>query len=166
MSFSESAREVRSIAASVWNDESNSDQRLRRILMAAGWQTWKRVVRKPLRMTLSNGALFRAYPECSCSSAACYFRIPSFHQISVLRQEARRGTLVDIGANVGLISMLLADAFDVGLLFEPNPIAAARARENIELNNLLFEVHEMALSDSVGQVEFEDRVGYTPATAR
>jgi FkbM family methyltransferase len=127
--------------------------------MAAGWQGWKRVVRTPLKLTLFNGTRFKAYPDCSCSSAACYFRLPNFRPIEVLRQEARRGTLVDVGANVGLMTMLLADVFKYGLLFEPNPLAAARARENIQLNNLPFQVHEVALSDRSGTVRFEDRGG-------
>lgn len=159
MSFSNPARSFYAIAASVWNDESNRDERLRRALMAAGWQGWKRVVRTPLKVKLFNGVRFKAYPDCSCSSAACYFRLPNLQQIDLLRQEARRGTLVDVGANVGLMSMLLSDAFEYGLLFEPNPLAAARARENIQLNNLGFEVHEVALSDRIGDVQFEDRGG-------
>lgn len=159
MSFRNPARDFYSIAASVWNDESNRDQRLRRAFMAARWQGWKRVVRTPLNVTLFNGVRFKAYPDCSCSSAAYYFRVPNVRQIDLLRQEARRGTLVDVGANVGLMSMLLADVFEYGLLFEPNPLAAARARENVQLNNLPFQVHEVALSDWVGSVRFEDRGG-------
>ena len=148
-----------SIAQSVWNDESNQDQRLRRMAMGLGWQCWKRMVRRPLNRKLFNGAQFRAYPDCSCSSATWYFRLPNLRQINFLRQEARRGTLVDVGANVGLVSLLLSDEFDYALLFEPNPLAAARARENIQLNNLPFQVHEVALSDTIGTVRFEDRGG-------
>ena len=55
-----------------------------------------------------------------------------------------------MGANVGLVSMLLADKIQHALLFEPNPIAAARARENVRLNHLNYEVHELALSDQNG----------------
>jgi FkbM family methyltransferase len=44
-------------------------------------------------------------------------------------------------------------------LFEPNPVAAQRARENLSLNRLKFEVYELALSDRTGTVEFEDQGG-------
>jgi len=44
-------------------------------------------------------------------------------------------------------------------LFEPNPVAAERARENLALNRLKFEVHELALSDTTGTVDFEDEGG-------
>ena len=63
---------------------------------------------------------------------------------------------MDAGANVGLVSMLLADKFQHALLFEPNRVAARRAKENIALNRLSYEVHEIALSDQNGAVGFED----------
>lgn len=127
--------------------------------MAAGWQGWKRIVRRPLDFELSNGIRFRAYPDCTCSSSAVYYRIPNSRHIEFLRNYARGGTFLDIGANVGLVSMLLADCVSHASLFEPNPVAAARARENIRLNRLPFEVHEVALSDEDGIIAFEDRGG-------
>jgi len=50
-------------------------------------------------------------------------------------------------------------------LFEPNPVAAARARENLARNQLSFKVYELALSDSNGEIRFEchgavDSVGH------
>ena len=124
--------------------------------MAASWQGWKRVVRKPLDLKLCNGIRFRAYPDCTCSSSAVYFRMPNGRHLEFLRNYARGGTFLDVGANVGLISMLLADSVQHAVLFEPNSMAASRARENIRLNRLPFEVHEVALSDSDGTTAFEN----------
>jgi FkbM family methyltransferase len=44
--------------------------------------------------------------------------------------DLKGGILVDVGANVGSISLLVADHINRAILFEPNPVAAARAREN------------------------------------
>lgn len=88
-----------------------------------------------------------------------YTRIPDSRDILYLRQHIWEGTLIDLGANVGLVTLLLADRVQHALLFEPNPLAAARARENLALNRLKFEVHELALSDTTGSVEFEDEGG-------
>jgi FkbM family methyltransferase len=88
-----------------------------------------------------------------------YARIPESRDILYLRSHLQGGTLIDVGANVGLVSLLLADRMQHGLLFEPNPIAAGRARANLALNGLNFEVHELALSDTTGTVEFEDEGG-------
>jgi FkbM family methyltransferase len=147
------------VVGSVWHDESNRAVRLRRLLMAGGWQVWKRLVRTPVVVPLFNGFRFRAYPDCDVSSAALYSRIPNFQSLSFLRKHIDKGTLIDVGANVGLISLLLADKIQHAILFEPNPAAAARARENLALNHLGFEVHELALSDQAGVVELENAGG-------
>jgi FkbM family methyltransferase len=108
---------------------------------------------------LFNGFRFRAYPDCQASSAVLYTRIPNFKCLSFLRKHIDKGTLLDIGANVGLVTLLLADKIQHAILFEPNPIAAARARENMALNQFGFEVHELALSDQAGVVEIENAGG-------
>ena len=144
---------------SVWHDESNRQERVRRLFMAGGWQVWKRLVRTPIIIPLFNGLRFRAYPDCQASSAVLYTRIPNFQCLSFLRKYIEKGTLLDIGANVGLVTLLLADKIQHAILFEPNPIAAARARENLALNHLGFEVHELALSDQAGTVEIENAGG-------
>jgi FkbM family methyltransferase len=76
-----------------------------------------------------------------------------------LRKHIDKGTLLDIGANVGLISLLLADKIQHAILFEPNPAAVVRARENLTLNDLPFEIHQLALSDQSGVVELENAGG-------
>jgi FkbM family methyltransferase len=147
------------VIGSIWREPSNRHQRLKRLFLFFGWQFWKRAVRKPLVVALFNGVRFRAYPDCQMSSAVMYTRIPDSRDILFLREHMGEGTLIDVGANVGLVTLLLADKVQHALLFEPNPIAAARARENLELNGLRFEVHEIALSDATGTVAFEDEGG-------
>ncbi len=88
-----------------------------------------------------------------------YYRIPDSRDLLFLRSHLHGGTLVDVGANVGLIALLLADKVQHAVLFEPNPAAAARARQNLALNGLKFEVCEFAVSDRSGDVEFEDQGG-------
>jgi FkbM family methyltransferase len=155
-SFLENTRYVLGL---IWHEESNRGQRLKRLLLFFGWQFWKRTVRKPIEVHLFNGLKFRAFPDCQASSAVMYTRIPDSRDILFLRAHIREGILIDVGANVGLVSLLLADRIQHGLLFEPNPIAAERARQNLALNGLKFEVHELALSDTTGTVEFEDEGG-------
>ena len=144
---------------SIWHEESNRRQRVTRLFLLLGWQFWKRAVRSSVVVTLFNGLKFRAYPVCYASSAVMYARIPDSRGILYLRAHIHEGTLIDIGANVGLVTLLLADQVQHALLFEPNPIAAERAQENLALNHLKFEVHESALSDRTGTVEFEDEGG-------
>ncbi len=126
---------------SIWQEPSNRHQPL------SAW------------VYFSNGRRFRAYPDCHMSSAVMYARIPDSRDILLLRAHIGQGTRIDVGANVGVVTFLLADQVQHALLFEPNPITAARARANLELNGLRFEVHEVALSDTAGTVEFEDAGG-------
>jgi len=139
----------------LWNEESNRGQRFRRLSTFVFWQFWKRCIRKPIPITLFNGKRFIAYPDCHVSSGFLYTRIPNSQKILFLRKHLLGGTLIDVGANVGSVSLLLSDKIDDAILFEPNPWAAARARENLAQNQLGFKVYELALSDTNGEVRFE-----------
>ena len=141
--------------SSLWNEESNQGERIRRLLCFAGWQLWKRTIRKPITVALFNGKQFIAYPDCHVSSGVLYTRIPNSRNILFLRKHHSGGTLIDVGANVGSVSLLLADTIEDAILFEPNPVAAARARENLARNRLGFKVYELALSDTNGEIRFE-----------
>ncbi len=130
--------------------------------MFAGWQLWKRLVHLPLVITTDNGFRLIAYAESDVSAGFIYHRVPDAHDIAFLRAHIKGGVFLDVGANVGSISLLLADRIDSAIMFEPNPVAAARARENIALNRLPFEIHEVAVSDVEGTVEVEDAGGAAP----
>ncbi len=149
------ARDLIYPISNLWNEESNRGQRVRRLCALVGWQLWKRVVRKPIAVSLFNGKRFIVYPDCAVSSGVLYTRIPNSRNILFLRKHVSGGTLIDVGANVGSVSLLLADTIESAILFEPNPVAAARARENLALNRLGFKVCEIALSDTNGEIRFE-----------
>lgn len=150
-----SARDLIYPISNLWNEESNQGERLRRLSTFVGWQLWKRIVRKPITVSLFNGKRFIAYPDCDVSSGVLYTRIPNSRNILFLRKHVSGGTLIDVGANVGSVSLLLADRVEDAMLFEPNPVAAARARENLARNSLGFKVYELALSDANGEIRFE-----------
>jgi len=82
--------------------------------------------------------------------------LPNGAPLNFLRTHLNGGTFVDVGANVGMVSLLIADRVQHAILFEPNPTAVERARENLRTNHLNFEIFAVALSDSNGTVEFEN----------
>jgi FkbM family methyltransferase len=147
------------VLRSIWCEPSNRGQRAKRILIFVGWQLWKRVIHLPLIVRTDNAFRFIAYPDSDVAAGFLYYRVPGSQDIEFLRAHLNGGVLVDVGANVGSISLLLADKIDRAILFEPDPVAAARARENAGINYLPFEVHELAVSDVQGTVEFEDAGG-------
>ena len=109
---------------------------------------------------LANGMKLKAYPDCVESSLAFYVRWPDRLEIEWLRQNLQKGeSVVDIGANIGLWSLLLADV--VGpeniLAIEAGRVAAARLRENFSLNGMTEnQILEAAAGDRDGEVEFPD----------
>jgi FkbM family methyltransferase len=141
--------------SNLWSEECNHGQRIRRLSVFVGWQLWKRVIRKPIAVSLFNGKRFKAYPDCKVSSGVLYTRIPNSRNILFLRKHLSGGTLIDVGSNVGSVTLLLADTIQDAILFEPNPLAAERARENLARNQLDFKVYEFALSDVNGEIRFE-----------
>ncbi len=147
------------VLRTIWCDPSNRGERAKRILIFVGWQLWKRFIHLPLIVGTDNAFRFIAYPDSDVAAGFLYYRVPGSQDIEFLRAHLNGGLLVDVGANVGSVSLLVADKIDRAILFEPNPVAAARARENVGINQLPFEVHELAVSDVQGTVEFEDAGG-------
>lgn len=155
------------VVRSIWREPSNRGQRLRRLAAFFAWQGRKRLLRRPLTVRLPNGLRLRAYPDCGVAPAAIYYAWPNSEPIQFLRRHLNGGTLLDVGANIGLVTLLLADRVDHAILFEPNPTAAARARENLALNALAagpraFTVEQLALSDAAGTIRMEDSSGGSP----
>jgi FkbM family methyltransferase len=148
------------VARSVWNNPGNRGRRWRKTLRAVGWQVHKRVRRSPRFLQLANGVRFRAYPDCVVSSALIYADWPEFAELMFLRRFLRPGEAVlDIGANVGHISLLLADVVGPENLyaFEPTPVTFKRLVENWELNGWATDqLFEVAIGSSHGSVELPD----------
>jgi FkbM family methyltransferase len=128
---------IRLVTKSIWGNPGNRGKRLRKTLDAVAWQLQKRAFRSTRILKLSNGARFRAYPDCVVSSALIYADWPEYHELMLLRRTLSDGeVMIDVGANVGHISLLLSDV--VGPLnvfaFEPTPVAFRRLAENWRLN--------------------------------
>ncbi len=75
------------------------------------------------------------------------------------RPEPPESTFLEIGANIGTATVvaLRNGGFERAECFEPMPDNAALFRENLELNGLdgRARIHQVALSDSEGVVDFE-----------
>ena len=128
---------LRIVLNSVWNNPGNDGVRLRKSVAAVAWQIWKRTVRSPRVIKLRNGILFNAHPDCVVSSSLVYADWPEYHELQFVRSQLRPGEyVVDVGANIGHVSLLLADIVGVERLvaFEPTPVSFRRLQENWKLN--------------------------------
>lgn len=130
---------IRLIARSIWGNPGNSGKRLRKSPGAVAWQFQKRAVGSARSLRLPNGMRFKAYPDCVVSSSLIYSDWPEYAELSFIRSTLSAGdAVIDVGANVGHISLLLVDI--VGgqnvFAFEPAPRAFRRLEENWQLNDL------------------------------
>lgn len=151
---------VRLIARSIWANPGNRGRRLRKTFAAVAWQIRKRTVRSTRLLRLANGLLFRAHPDCVVSSALIYADWPEYRELMFLRSSLSRGqVLLDVGANVGHISLLLADCVGPANIFafEPAPTAFKRLTENWQLNGWDTQrIVQAAVGEDSGWVYVDD----------
>ncbi|MEZ4254457.1 MAG: FkbM family methyltransferase [Polyangiales bacterium] len=105
------------------------------------WQLRKHVLRAPVIAPVFDGsARMRFYPDSHITNAVRYFGWPDWHEMHFLARYLNAGDVfVDVGANVGVYSVLAATK--VGAkgevwAIEPDPASAERLAENFELNAL------------------------------
>lgn len=126
--------------------------------LAPLWQFYKRTVCLPLVLTTWKGTLFLLEPRSITSSRFVYELRPDERFIEMLAAFAGTPedhvTFVDVGANVGLFTILLCRTFSRGVMFEPNPVAAAMSRRNVALNEVAdqFRLIEAAVGKTSGTV--------------
>lgn len=95
----------------------------------------------------------RVNPARPASSRAVYANPPDPEEMRVWQRLIRPGDkMVDVGANIGLYTLLFADLGARVTALEP--VAADELRLNVELNGVDVEIVEAAASDTAGRVSF------------
>lgn len=152
---------VRSILTQTWRHPSNRHRRGRAVAAALGWQIHKRLGRGP-RDVAFFGWTLRCHPDSNSASNVIYFT-PRYDpdEMGFMQRYLRPGDgFLDVGANIGTYALLarrLVGGQGLVVALEPHPVAAARCRENLQLNHLDdVELHEAAVADVAGTAEFLD----------
>ncbi|WP_414623421.1 FkbM family methyltransferase [Calothrix sp. CCY 0018] len=121
-----------------------------------GWQLYKRITHRYLDIQLLQNLKLRCYPDSQSASAAIYCGIYDYHEMNfVLRYLREEDSFLDIGANIGIYTLLAASKIKSGSIFsfEALPTNYRRLEENINLNNLTqVKPYSIAIADSVGSV--------------
>jgi FkbM family methyltransferase len=105
---------------------------------------------------LWNGARIKVFPNNSYSPMF-YFKYPEGKDMEFLRANAALGdTFVDVGANVGIFSALMADKFSTIVMFEPSDESfhSIKIMANLNKGMAKFELHQIAVSDQLGHLYF------------
>lgn len=140
---------------------ANRGRALTAVARYLSWQVSKRLGTQYWDVPF-HGLTLRCHRDSHSASAAMYFSgMPDFREMRFMQRYLRPGdTFLDIGANVGVYTLLaaaLVGASGAVHAFEPGSATAARLRENIDLNGLRqVTVHQLALSDQDGSALLDD----------
>lgn len=148
------------VLSGIWRNPGNRGQRIARTLRAVGWQLDKRLFKRPRLITLPNGVRMTAHPDCVVSSSLIYTEWPEYHELQFVRSRLRPGEYVlDVGANIGHVSLLLADIVGAERLvaFEPTPVSFRRLQENWKLNGWdTGRLHQIGIGAAPGTLFIPD----------
>jgi FkbM family methyltransferase len=132
------------------------------------WQIQRHRHRYPYEIFLtSSSKLSITCPEAQngCAALAWSLGRYDFDNMAflqdILQRLPGRKVFFDIGANIGVYSLLASESHDVAVYsFEPHPATAAILSHNIEVNNRAnAKVVQLALSSSTGELSFTDNPG-------
>lgn len=138
-----------------------------RLFLALFYQIYKRLIKKPIVKKLFNGKKIWLFPDNPVSSAFIYSAFPDQEEIIALRKFACPNTVfIDIGANVGAYSILMADIVKATYAFEAHPETAKYCQMNFKLNGISEQqVITMAVSDNNEPKHFSNGGGGCPLNA-
>ena len=148
-----------------WRHPANQGfERFTAVSKALAWELYDRVGtrRLPWSVNIHNGMRVYCYRGCNCAKwVMCTRGWHDWHDMGFVKHYLRRGdNFVDVGANIGLYSLLASTLIgSTGTVdaFEPTPSTALRLQENLDLNGInCVRVHQLAVGNAAGIVRFQE----------
>ena len=147
---------INKIIRYIWFHPNNRKKKFLSLSKFFGWQLYKRITHHHLDIQLLQNIKLRCYPDSQSASAAIYCGLYDYHEMNfLLRYLREEDSFLDIGANIGIYTLLAASKIKSGCIysFEALPTNYLRLEENIRLNNLTqVKPLSIAIADSVGSV--------------
>jgi hypothetical protein len=148
------------VVSGVWMHPANENTKLAALGRLLRWQFHKRVLNQHLVFAY-HGLAITGYMDSHSLSAAYYFKnLPDWWEMRFLLDYLLPGDrFLDIGANVGLYSLLAATIIGKSGhvdSFEPADIPSQRLRMAIDQNHLAdrITIHALAASNKDGEIDF------------
>lgn len=149
------SREGLDVLDFVWHHPANTGFRSRAVLRALRFQFRGRVLKRRTLTKIGKHSVLWAELHRPSSSRALYANLPDVPEMLVWQRAIRQGDLfVDVGANIGLYSLLAAECGASVVALEPDDSAADRLLENAGLNGYTVELIRAAATQSPGSVGF------------
>ena len=130
---------------------ANRGHRLRALLRAVRFQVRGRLLGRPSTARVGDSMRLTVPLHASGASKAVYANPPDYAEMMAWRRVLGAGDLfLDVGSNAGLYSVWAADCGASPIAVEPDQLSVARTRDNLRLNAIRGEVHQVALADRPG----------------
>jgi FkbM family methyltransferase len=140
----------------IWTHPNCKYQRIQSVFKFFGWQFYKRSTRRFLDFQLIPEVKIRCYPDSQSASAALYCGLYDYDDMNFLLRYLRpEDSFIDIGANIGIYTLLAASRISSGSIycFEALPKNYDRLKENLKLNHFeQVKPFAIAISDHSGSV--------------
>ncbi|WP_392534646.1 FkbM family methyltransferase [Nostoc sp. C117] len=138
----------------IWSHPNCKQQKIQSILKFIGWQFYKRLTRRYLDIQIIPGVKIRCHPDGYSAATALYCGLYDYDEMNFLLRYLRTGdSFIDIGANVGIYTLLAASKIKSGSIysFEALPKNYTRLKENLTLNQFRqVQPYAIAISDFTG----------------
>lgn len=141
----------------IWFHPNCRKRRIESILRFFKWQIDKRIRDQSWDLELAPGVQLRCYPDSHSASAVLYCGLYDYDEMNFLLRYLRpEDSFLDVGANVGVYTLLAASKIISGSIYsiEALPQNYERLKENIELNQFeRIQTYQLAVSDREGMIE-------------
>jgi FkbM family methyltransferase len=142
---------VGSVVAFTWRHPANRGHRIRSTLSAIRFQTMGRVFGQRESAAVGSHSVIEADARVYHSARAKYANPVDWNEMHAWKRALGPGSLfVDVGANVGLYTILSIEAGAEVIAVEPSRIARERLVWNLELNGYSAELVPAALGETEG----------------
>lgn len=143
------------VLRSIW-DGNTGRNKGRYLVSGILWQLRKRLGHTFIKRVHTGG--FVSVQPSSSYAPIFYFEWPEGEdQLFIRRCRGLAPTFVDIGANVGLFSLLMIDCFESFYLFEPSPSTFKALADTCSLNpNICWHLFNVGVADEKGSMAFLD----------
>jgi FkbM family methyltransferase len=140
----------------IWSHPNCKNKQFESVGKFLGWQIYKRAIRRPLDFDIISNVKIRCYSDSRSSSSALYCGLYDFNEMNFLLRYLRpEDTFLDVGANIGIYTLLAASCITQGSIysFEALPKNCERLRQNLALNKVEnVNLHNIAVADREGSM--------------
>ncbi|MBR8829288.1 MAG: FkbM family methyltransferase [Gomphosphaeria aponina SAG 52.96 = DSM 107014] len=140
----------------IWSHPNSKGQQIQAILKFIGWQLYKRITKRTVILNLLPEIKLYCQPDSLSASTVLYCALYDYEEMNFLLRYLRpEDSFLDVGANVGVYSLLAASKIKTGWIyaFEALPKNYQRLQDNIKLNEIKnIKTYQVAVSDRVGTI--------------